>query len=100
MSGSTSLDFSDSTAESEAAVSTIQESRTPPPAIVRPGGGNLDGGNDVPGISVTSNVVGGIVFVLLFVIVALIFALVFGMYCVWKRSRKRNSECMGTLSIQ
>lgn len=47
--------------------------------------------NNIPGISVTSNVVGGIIFVLLLLIVVLTSALVLGLYCTWKRNKRQSS---------
>lgn len=48
----------------------------------------------IPAISVTGNVVGAIIFALLLLIVILVAALVLGLYCMWKRNKRRQN---GTL---
>lgn len=62
---------------------------TTPPLILDPNGG----GNQIPTISATSHVVGGVIFVLLFSIVVLGAGLCAALYCLQReRKKSRNAN--------
>ena len=78
--------MSTETSSIEPPTDAMAEKITSSSAVI-PGGEN--GG--IPSISVTSNVIGGVIFVLLLIIVVLVSSLGFIVYYMMRR-RKRNSE--------
>lgn len=92
MSGSMLIPVTPTTSADASSLLPDMSQETP---VVSPGEGPPGYGDGVPGISVTSNVVGGVIFVLLFVIIALTLSLVLAI-CYIRRRRKRNSKSVAT----